>query len=47
MRHLVLAFLLAAPLAVPAASIDLPTSSRIDAVTVYLSSARVTRVARV
>jgi uncharacterized protein (TIGR02231 family) len=47
MRHLVLAFLLAAPLAVPAASIDLPTSSRIDAVTVYLSSARVTRLARV
>jgi uncharacterized protein (TIGR02231 family) len=47
MRHLVLAFLLAAPLAVPAVSIDLPTSSRIDAVTVYLSSARVTRVARV
>jgi uncharacterized protein (TIGR02231 family) len=47
MRHLVLAFLVAAPLAVPAASIDLPTSSRIDAVTVYLSSARVTRVARV
>jgi uncharacterized protein (TIGR02231 family) len=48
MRHLALVLsLLLVPAAASPAAIDVPASSRIDAVTVYLSSARVTRVARV
>ncbi|HYG69572.1 MAG TPA: mucoidy inhibitor MuiA family protein [Anaeromyxobacteraceae bacterium] len=47
MRLPALALLVSLPSAVLAAPVDLPAVSRVDAVTVHASSARVTRVARV